>query len=185
LKWWQWVGIGLGFFDPLSALTTVLAVTGTVSASALTTASVAAGTSVSLMGSVNLTSLGFSNALSGADLGVSFFGAFFKDSQWGANRFKNWASLEGGRFNSFLSTFKYDKSANWLEWPMQVINNISVSESLQDNIGNGFGHLQNIGGYIDDVGSYQGRTIVRLKGNYIGKTNPKEYHLDIIYLGII
>ena len=169
-KWWHWLLGGLALFDPLSAITTGLAASGTASVSALTTASVAAGTSLTMIGSANITAAGFSSALSGVDFGVTYFGTLFKgDPAWGGKRIENWAKLEWGRLNAIGGTFRYDKSARGIEWPMQVINNLSGGEFLQDNIGNGFGHLQNIGGHIDKIGYYQGRTIIRLNENYIGQ----------------
>ena len=64
--------------------------------------------------------------------------------------------------------FRYDKGAKGIEWPMQVINNLSGGEIIQTSFGNSFAHYQNITGKIDRIGSFQGRTTVRVKSNSFG-----------------
>jgi hypothetical protein len=70
-------------------------------------------------------------------------------------------------FNSILGTFRYDQSASGLEWPLQVLHNLTGGEFLQDYVGNGLGHYLNISGKINASGYYRGRLVMRTDENTI------------------
>ena len=150
-KWWHWLGL-----DLLTG--------GAVSMTVVTTAATAIGTAGLVATALPI----IQTTVSSIDFGIIFFGTLFNgDPAWGGKRFDNWLKLELQPFNSLAGLFDYDKSANWYEWPMQVINNFG-GEFLQDQIGTTFAHLQNIGGNIDEIGYYKGRAIIRLNDGYIG-----------------
>jgi len=172
-KWWQWA-LGALLLAPVAPA--VVSTAGTVVTTAGSIAAVAGGTAIStvmLAGSTlytgaSITSLVASNTLSAVDFNVTFWGTLFNgDSGWGGKRFNNWMMLDFQRINSLASTFRYDQSADGFEWPMQVINNLTNGEFLQDNIGNAYGHYLNISGKIDATGYYQGRLITRTMANTV------------------
>jgi RHS repeat-associated protein len=122
-------------------------------------------TGVFVHSTLEVAALTMNNLLSAADFTVTFFGTLFSgDVTTGAQRFKNWFMIEFEGINRITGLFDYDKSANWFEWPMQVINNFG-GESLQDNLGAGLAHYENMAGNIEDVGYYKGRMIIRTKDN--------------------
>ena len=178
-KWWKWVAIGLGL-DALtggafsiSALTTGTAVVSTVGTTAGTTVAVAAGTLGSTVLGAGFSALVTAQSaawtLSAVDFSVTFFGSMFRKdgTQWGGKRFGNWLKTEAMPIVGIASLFDWDKSANGFEWFMQIMNK-GTGEYLQNLVGYGFAHMQNIGGYIDKVGYYKGRATIRLNDGYIG-----------------
>jgi RHS repeat-associated protein len=115
------------------------------------------------------TSLAANNIMSAVNFTVSVFGPLFSgDVTRAAQKLKNWALIEFENINKITSIFDYDRSANWVEWPMQIINNFG-GESLQDNLGGALSHYENIAGNIEDVGYYKGRMIIRTKDNTINR----------------
>jgi hypothetical protein len=155
--------IGLGV-DVLSG--------GTMSLTAFTTATIASApittNAVSLM-AFNTTTytilLPFQHTLSAIDITVNLF----RSGEGNYKGLYNAISIDLGISLSFLSIFDFDKSASPMEWAMQLYNNLSFGEQLQTSIGRGFAHMQSIGGYVDRVGFYKGRTVVRLQDDYIAK----------------
>ena len=87
---------------------------------------------------------------------------------WGKQTVENWMKLELSQIVGIASLFHFDKSANGFEWFMQSMNN-GAGELVQGFIGKSFAHMQNIGGHIDKVGYYKGRTTIRLNDGHIGK----------------
>ncbi len=162
LKWWQWGLIGLGV-DALTggAISAMAAATATAASAAITTNA----TSLLAFNTTTYTAiLPFQHTLSAIDMTVNFFRS-------GEGNYKgvwNAIKIDFGIANSFLSMFDFDKSASPLEWGLQLYNNFSFGEQLQTSIGRGFAHMQNIGGFVDAVGYYKGRTTIRLQGDYIG-----------------
>ena len=69
--------------------------------------------------------------------------------------------MELSRFSPIVTAFSYDKSASDFEWAMQIINNLTGGEFLQDQVGNILGHSLNLGGKIEISGFYEGRLISR------------------------
>ncbi|NOQ27297.1 MAG: hypothetical protein GQ564_18200 [Bacteroidales bacterium] len=55
-----------------------------------------------------------------------------------------------------------DESATSSERFLTYVNYFLNGESIQDHFGNGFAHYQNMAGNIDEIGYYQGRTIIRV-----------------------
>jgi len=173
-KWWHWL-LGAALLDPISAITTVTATAAGAGTTVGTTAAVIGGTagvslSSTLIGagcSAIMTMTSAAGTLSTVDFSVIYFGTLFKnDPVWGGRRFENWLKMELQPLNSLAGIFSYDKSANWFEWPMQIINNVG-GEVLQDIGGYGLGHYYNIGGKIDATGYYKGRMIIRTTENTV------------------
>jgi RHS repeat-associated protein len=161
LQWWHWMLIGMGA-DILSggAISLTAAATATAVSAIVTT------NAVSLMAFNTATytlTLPFQHTLSTIDMVTNACKGNWK-GVW------NSMKIDFGIANSFLSTFYFDKSATPLEWGLQIYNNFSFGEQLQTSIGRGFAHIQNIGGYVDEVGYYKGRTIVRLQGDYVASS---------------
>jgi RHS repeat-associated protein len=160
LKWWHWGLIFLGA-DALTG--------GATSATALTAVTTGTTTAATTLGTAMVTAPVVSSTLSSVDFGVTFFGTLINgDPAWGGKRFENWLKFELSPIVSIAGMFDYDKSANGFEKFLQTVNTLGGGEYLQNHIGNGLGHLQNIGGYVDKVDYYKGRTIIRLTGDYIG-----------------
>jgi RHS repeat-associated protein len=159
LKWWGWLAIGLGI-DALTGgvISTFAASTAITNAAALST------TGCVVLGTATATAMAGSSILSSVD----FFASAGKAIGGNNQAMKNWWNLTWGHItNPVVSLFSFDRTAKWYEWPSQLINN-SGGEILQSSIGRGFAHIQNIGGFIDEVGHYNGRTTIRLKGDYVG-----------------
>ena len=162
LKWWQGLLIALGA-DVLTggAISLTAAATATAASAAITT------NAVSLMAFNTTTytaTLPFQHTLSAIDMTVNFL----RSGEGNYQGLYNAVNISLGPLLSFASVFDFDKSASPLEWAMQLYNNLSFGEQLQSSIGRGFAHMQSIGGYVDKVGFYKGRTIVRLKDDYLG-----------------
>jgi len=102
------------------------------------------------------------------DYGSIWFLAF-NDSGAAGKRFENALKIDFGLAMSMTGIFKYDKSASGLEYFKQVINGISGGEIFQSTFGNGFAHYENVCGNIDEIGYYEGRTIVRVKEDSFNK----------------
>jgi RHS repeat-associated protein len=183
-KWWSWL---LALIDPVSAITTVTVAGGTalVTGSALvtgtyavasTTANVTAGTllvssMITLAGTLtssSATSLAASGTLSSLDFTATVIKGF-DNPTLAAQRLKHWARMEFQSLNAIAGTFRYDRSAKGIEWPLQVLNNLSAGEFFQDNVGNAVGHYLNMTGKIDESSYYQGRTIIRTNDNTLNR----------------
>jgi RHS repeat-associated protein len=170
-KWWHWV-LGAALIDPVTAITTVTVTGGSATVTAGSTGVVIASLGSATYATASLTATIASTTLAAADFTRIYFGTLFNgNTAWGGKQMGNWIDLEFQRVNTVLGTFRYDQKANGFEWPLQVINNLSGGEHLQDEIGNAFGHAQNMGGYIDETGFYKGRLVIRLKGDYIANSH--------------
>jgi RHS repeat-associated protein len=142
LKWWQGLLIGLGVDIATGGILTATGFTITTTASAV--------------------AFGASTTLSSVDFGVSFVRSIVTGND---QSMQNWFNMEVGRLTSFTSMFSYDKTATGFEWPLQVFNNLTGGEFLQDQVGNTFGHALNIGGKITASGFYDHRLILRTPKN--------------------
>ena len=162
LKWWQWTLIALGVDALIGGAISLTAAATAIAASAAVTTN-----AVSLM-AFNTTTytalLPFQHTLSAIDMTVNLF----RSGEGNYKGLYNAINISLGQPLSFISVFDFDKSASPMEWMMQLYNNFSLGEQLQSSIGRGFAHMQSIGGYVDRVGFYKGRTIVRLEDEYIG-----------------
>jgi hypothetical protein len=68
-------------------------------------------------------------------------------------------------FNFQFSTFNCSESAKDIEWPLQIIHNLTGGEFLQDQVGNTLGHALNIGDKITASGFYGGRLVNQTPSN--------------------
>lgn len=116
--------------------------------------------------SIAATGLGAQSLANGIDYTSVWFKSWADPGKAG-KQFDNAIRTDFGILNSFTGMFRYDKSAKGIEWPLQVWNNLTGGEGLQTILGNGFSHIQNIGNKVEGVRYYQGRTIVRLKENFL------------------
>jgi hypothetical protein len=145
-KWWHWLVGGLIGGD-------IFIGGGLISS----TAAIMTGTAFNTVPVI-------ANTLSAVDF-TSIWLQSFSNSGEAGRRFDNWLKMEFQPFNSILGTFRYDQSANWVEWPLQVLHNLTGGEFLQDYLGNGLGHYLNISGKVDASGYYQGRLVMRTDDN--------------------
>jgi RHS repeat-associated protein len=124
-------------------------------------------TGIFVQSTLEVAALTVNNIMSAVSFTYNFFETLVSgDITRGAQKLKNWAMIEFEGINKITGIFDYDQSANWFEWPMQVINNFG-GEFLQDNIGAALAHYENMIGNIEDVGYYKGRMIIRTKDNTI------------------
>ena len=144
------------------------ALTGGAISTFATTTAISGAASLSAFGSstyvsVTATAMAASSMLSPID----FFISLGKDASGNHQAMQNWWNLTWGQFGSIATMFSYDKNAHWYEWPLQVINNLTGGEVLQDYVGKTLGHALNIDGKIETSGFYKGRLIGRLNKNSI------------------
>jgi RHS repeat-associated protein len=180
LKWWGWLAIGLGI-DMLtggmisaSAITMATSTVGLAGATAtstiglgVATAGFAVATGVATYTAAVATATAGCATLSGVDLIASLGKSIFTDDQQALN---NWIGLTMCQIGSPIASLgSFDKSAGGGGLVLQAFNYLTGGEILQDFMGKSFAHMQNIGGFVDAVGYYEGRTIIRLKDDYIAK----------------
>jgi hypothetical protein len=171
LKWWQWGLIGLGA-DLLTggAISTTIGLTtmaGTTSAGLIAGFPISSlsASGAALYSTAAITSFSAIPILSTIDLVSSIIRSGEED---GWKYMDNWYNISISRFVALEGIFSYDKTANWYEWPLQIIHSLPGGEFLQDNIGICLAYMQNIGRHVDKSGFYEGRLILRLQGDYIG-----------------
>jgi hypothetical protein len=157
------------FLDPCSSSISVAATAGTLGASAFATG-----------GSIYSTLLGTSSSIQIIAQSIDYTSIWFEgfdDPGAAGKRFDNAFKIDYGIVNSISGIFEFDNSAKGIEWPMQVFNNISGGEAMQTIIGNSFAHYLNMGGNIDEIGYYKGRTIVRVnEGAFHGYSGVSHGH---------
>jgi hypothetical protein len=131
-----------------------------------TTGGALTATGFTLLTTASATAFGASTTLSSVDFGVSFIKSIVTGDD---QSMQNWFNLEVGRLATLTGMFSYDKSASGFEWPLQVINNLTGGEFLQDQVGNTLGHALNIGGKITASGFYGHRLILRTPENTLNR----------------
>jgi hypothetical protein len=191
-KWWHW-GVGILAGTSVTSFTAASVIAG----SAMITAGFMTGSAMIVMGTTLGSLPAISASASATDFAVSFNTLYFGDMEEGEDRFSNWFQIEGQKPYAFTGTFRYDNSASWNEWLLQVINNLGGGEFFQDNLGNIYAHYLNMTGKIDAIGRYEGRTIIRTPvgtvndgislGHYIFgdnialNPNDGDHNIDLFY----
>ena len=174
-KWWHWVFGGLALLDPVSAITTGLAISGSASASALTTAAVAAGTTTTIAGSSYVTTI--------ANTPLLFFGGAI-DKGWDRGRqlvSQSW-KINNGLFYSDPNQNFWDR--------MQHLTSRFTWEGLQTIVGYDYTQIRNGVGNVDRVDYLGGATFATNEnsnnhnritfGNYINMNIPEEITGDFV-----
>jgi hypothetical protein len=151
--WWHWL-IG----DLLTG--------GALSTTAITTGGLMLFDPITTFTSFGVTAMAGIPTLSAVDF-TSIFLQGFSDPAQAGKRFKNWLDIEFEMINFVFGAFRYDELASGVEWPLQVIHNLTGGELLQDYVGNALAHYLNISKKIDATGYYQGRLIIRTEENTI------------------
>jgi RHS repeat-associated protein len=153
-KWWHWLGIGLGLLDPVSAITTGLAISGTISASALTTMPVAAGTAATIAGTTYATTI--------ANTPLLFFGGAI-DKDWARGR---QLVSQSWKINNGL--FYPDSNQDFLDQMQQLTSRLTW-EGLQTIAGYNYTQIRNGIGNVDRVDFLGGAT-------FTTKENSSKYN---------
>lgn len=145
-KWWHWA---------LADILTGGAVSATVSA-----------TSATVYSTLHATSFTFQQTMSSFDYASAPFRGG-QDNSLG-NLFKidlGMALIPMEPWMDGFGVLPKDESATGSERFLTFVNYFLNGESIQDHFGNGFAHYQNMADNIDEIGYYQGRTIIRVKEN--------------------
>ena len=175
-KWWHWL-LGIStVLDPISTITTLTVTAGSAAATASALITSAATTQTAFNTTTYTILLPFQHTLATTDF---FVGLFSGDIDKTANAIK----LEFEKFYGIASLFDWGETPKKGEGLFQLFNGLTGGEVVQSMVGNGFAHMQNMGGYIDEIGFYKGRTTIRLKENYIGRKGFKGVSLGHYVFG--